>query len=395
MPPSPTTPDHPATLLYVDNSLATFLSHRLALARQIARQGYRIHVAAPPDTSPHPLEAAGFQFHPLFIARASLSPWNATYTILKLVSIYRHVQPDLIHHLRLKPILYGELASRITGARAVINSLTGLGFAYCDESWCGQALRAVVRATLRATKRPGRRHFTFQNEDDFALWRKQGICGRQDSSIVPGSGIDVTEHDVLPEPPSPPVVVLPSRFLWHKGISDFVEAARVLQARGCAARFALVGRSDPGNPGAIPPRTIDAWVASGAVENWGWSDGMRSVFSRCHIVCLPSYREGIPRVLLEASLAGRAIVTTDTPGCRDVVVHGQSGLLVPPKDAESLAEALSLLLNGPALRERCAAEARRRTIERFSLDAVVARTLDLYDCLLEPASEFAKEISCC
>jgi len=374
----------PPTLLYVDNSLATFISHRLPLARRAARHGYRVHVAAPLDSSPHPVEASGLQFHPLPIARASLSPFNAIRVITELVCIYRRIQPDLIHHLRLKPVLYGELASRITRAPAVVNSLTGLGFAYCDESWRGRAMRSTVRAILRASRRDGLRRFTFQNRDDFTVWRDQGICGEDDSSIMPGSGIETGELEAIPEPPGPPVVVLPARFLWHKGVSEFVEAARILRGKICSTRFALVGRTDPGNPGSIPQRTIDEWVASGAVENWGWSDDMRSIFARCHTVCLPSYREGIPRVLLEASLAGRAIVTTDVAGCREVVRHGQSGLIVPPKDARSLSEALSLLANDPLLRNTYAAEARRRTIDLFSLDHVAAITLSIYSSLLVP-----------
>jgi glycosyltransferase involved in cell wall biosynthesis len=202
-------------------------------------------------------------------------------------------------------------------------------------------------------------------------------------ALIRGSGVDVSRFTPAPEPDGTALVVLPARLLRDKGVIEYVEAARRLRADGVEARFALVGEPDPKHPAAISRADLERWQAEKVVEYWGWREDMVEVFQHCHLVCLPSYREGMPKALLEAAACGRAIVSCDVPGCREAVRDGDNGLLVPPRDSASLAAALKRLLQDAALRQRMARRSRERAVEEFSVEKVVADTLSVYQgCLV-------------
>jgi glycosyltransferase involved in cell wall biosynthesis len=237
---------------------------------------------------------------------------------------------------------------------------------------------SAVRQLLRAAT-SGRGHwFIFQNEADRAEFAARGIGHPDRTVLIPGSGVDLQRFQASAEPPGVPVVVLPARMLRDKGVAEFVDAARRLRRARVPARFALVGAQDPDNPSALSREELEAWVREGVVEWWGHRADMPEVYRGCHVVCLPSYREGRPKALLEAAAAGRCVVTTDVPGCRDCVEHGTSGLLVPPRDAGALADALTMLLADPARRAAMGREARLRAERDFGVEAVVDATLALY-----------------
>jgi glycosyltransferase involved in cell wall biosynthesis len=181
---------------------------------------------------------------------------------------------------------------------------------------------------------------------------------------------------------APLIVVLPSRLLWEKGIGEFVEAAKSLKTQGITARFALVGEPDPGNPSSVSAAQLRAWDAEGVVEWWGWRSNMETVIRESHIVCLPSYGEGVPRVLIEAAASGRPIVTTDAPGCREIVRHGVNGFLVPQRDIPALTNALRVLLVNGTLRAALGQNGREIAVKEFSIEKVTRETLDVYRNLL-------------
>jgi glycosyltransferase involved in cell wall biosynthesis len=214
-----------------------------------------------------------------------------------------------------------------------------------------------------------------QNRDDAEH------LGASDAVVIPGSGVDLAEYAPAPEPAGIPLVVLPSRMLRDKGVHEFVEAARALKRAGVAARFALVGAPDPENPASIAEAHLNAWAREGAVEWWGWREDMAAVFRESAVVCLPSWREGLPKVLAEAAAAGRPIVTCDVPGCREVVRDGENGFLVPPRRPDALAVALGKLVQDAALR-KALGEAGRRRAQAFSVETVVEQTLKVYRELL-------------
>jgi glycosyltransferase involved in cell wall biosynthesis len=196
--------------------------------------------------------------------------------------------------------------------------------------------------------------------------------------------VDLSVYRPSPEPDGLPIVILASRMLWDKGVAQFVEAARILKSEGVQARFALVGEPDPDNPAAIPLEQLEVWHESGEIEWWGLQNpkSMPGVLARSHIVCLPSYREGIPRILIEAAASGRPIVTTDAPGCRELVRPGVNGIIVPSRDTTTLAGALRFLIENPEARIAMGANNREVAVQEFSQELVISQFMAVYRDLL-------------
>lgn len=367
-------------LLLVVNDAAFFLSHRLALATGARDAGFDVHVATPRDEASARIEATGLAYHAIPLSRRGTSPGGELRTLASLVALYRDVAPDVVHHVTAKPILYGGIAARVAGVPAVVHAVSGLGHVFISPTARARVLRQAIRATYRlATSHPNCA-VIFQNDDDR---RTFGTAIRTSRVVmIRGSGVDLRVFRPTPLPGGVPLVVLPARMLWDKGIAELVDAARTLKREGVQARFALVGGIDPGNPAAVPRERIEAWVREGVVEWWGLRTDMPEVLAQATIACLPSYREGMSKALLEACAAGRPIVTTDVPGCRDVVAGGEHGVLVPARDAGALADAFRQLLGDRARLERMGAAA-AEAARAFSVEEVLAKTLQLYRDLLE------------
>jgi len=305
-----------------------------------------------------------------------MNPFTELGTLFRLISIYRRERPRIVHHVALKPVIYGTIAARCSGVGCVVNALAGMGWLVTSGTGIARLLKALVRAAFRPLLRMG--FALVQNPDDARLLQELGVP-KSNIHLIPGSGVDLRRFVPVEPPPGPPVVVLPARLLWTKGVGEFVEAARMLLRRKIAARFILAGTPDEANPSVVPQAEIDRWVAEGLVEHCGWVEDMPALLAGCHIVCLPSfYGEGIPKSLIEAAAAGRPIVTTDMPGCREIVHDGDNGILVPPRDATAVATALVRLIEDPALRARMGARGRARAERDFGLDAIVQQTLALY-----------------
>lgn len=372
----------PRRLLYLVTEDWYFCSHRLPLAVAARAAGYEVSVATRVTDHGPAIRDAGLDLIPLQLSRRSQNPLRELATIAQLIAIYRRVRPDIVHHVAVKPVLYGSLAARIARIPAVVNALAGMGYLFSSRELKARVLRPFVELAYRALiARPNSR-LILQNPDDLALLRSRGIADPQRTVLIRGSGVDLATFAAVPEPVGVALVVLPARLLRDKGVVEFVEAARQLRAQGASARFVLVGAPDPDNPAAIAPELLRQWIAEGLVESWGWRDDMAEVFRECHIVCLPSYREGLPKALIEAAACGRPIVTCDVPGCREVVTDGDNGWLVPARDATALARALGRLIADPPLRARMGARSRSRAEAEFSIDGVIERTLALYrQCL--------------
>jgi lipopolysaccharide/colanic/teichoic acid biosynthesis glycosyltransferase/glycosyltransferase involved in cell wall biosynthesis len=368
-------------LLFVDNSIDTFYSYRMPLAVAASRAGFEIHVATPPGRCEKVIRDAGFTFHPLPMTRRGLGIGELS-CLVHLYSLYRHIKPDLVHHLRLKPVLYGGLAAYAARVPAEVSMPTGLGHVFTAQTRKALILRAITLAGCRVAFRHKNLRVIFQNPDDLAVFVDSKVLLKEKSVLIRGSGVDISQFVLAPEPTGPPVVMLAARMLWDKGVLEFVEVAKTLKGRGSDARFVLVGDTDLGNPTAISAAQLQAWHDAGLIEWWGYREDMRQVLEQANIVCLPSYREGVPKVLIEAAAAGRAIVTTDVPGCREVVRHGQNGLLVPPRDSKLLSEAIAFLLASPSTRARMSRRGRHTAVANFSLDRVITETIETYHDVL-------------
>ena len=368
--------------MFTVNDAGFFLSHRLPIAQAAAAAGYDVQVATAPGPAVEQVRAQGLIHHAVPLSRRGLNPFAELRTLWSLARLYRRLRPELIHHVTIKPVLTGGLAARLAGAPAVVSAVSGLGYLFITRGWGAAALRGVIKAGYRlALKRHGAR-VIFQNPDDRRKFLDQGLVDHEASVLIKGSGVDIARFVPEPEPEGPPLVVLPARMLRDKGVSEFVEAARALRGEGLGARFVLAGDSDPGNPTAIPETRLRAWQDEGVVEWWGYRADMPAVLAQAQIVCLPSYREGLPKSLIEAAACARPIVSCDVPGCREIARAGENALLVPPRDAKALAEALRALLGDPDLRRRLGARGRAMVEAEFSLERVIAQTLELYAALL-------------
>jgi glycosyltransferase involved in cell wall biosynthesis len=360
-----------------------FWTHRRPLAWAVRERGAEVLVMTISGDKSVALEREGFPIIPWRVARGNLNPWGEVSAFLQVVRAYRRVRPDLVHHVGLKPVVYGGLAARHWGPIPSINAISGLGHLFTSTSLKMRLLRRLVLRLLRNALRVESARTIFENPDNLNLLVNAGVISAKSATVVRSVGVNLREFSPRPELEGPSMVVLPSRMLWEKGIGDFVKAAQRLRARGVLGRFVLVGSPDAANPTSIPETQLSAWSASGFVEWWGQRSDMPSVFAQSQVVCFPSYYgEGVPRVLIEAAASGRAIVTTDSTGCREVVRHGENGLLVPPRDPRALAEAIATLLKDPALRARMGARGREIAVQEFSEERVVQETMSVYRDLL-------------
>jgi glycosyltransferase involved in cell wall biosynthesis len=352
-----------------------FVSHRLPLAVAARAAGYDVCVVTRVQQAAATIEAAGVRVVPFDNARSSLNPFNDLRTLYRLVRLYRSERPDIVHHVAMKPVLYGSIAARLTGRPRIVNAFAGMGWLFTSPGGLARWIMPMVRRVLGRAVRTG--IALVQNPDDERLLAQLGVPPRQIRRIA-GSGVDLERFRPAAEPAGPPVVVMPARLLADKGVEEFVAAARLLQQKGVAARFVLAGEPDPDNPTSISSARVTAWADEGVVQYKGYVADVAGLLAQSHIVCLPSYREGLPKSLIEAAAAGRPIVTTDVPGCREVVTDGDNGLLVPARDAAALAGALQRLIDDAALRRIMGARGRRRAEQEFGLETVIRQTLALY-----------------
>jgi len=369
-------------ILYVITEDWYFHSHRLPLALAARDAGYDVAVATRLNKHADVIQQAGIRLIPVHLSRRSINIVSELMMLVRLFLLYRREKPDLVHHVALKPVLYGSLAARLAGVPHVVNALAGLGYIFTSDQLLARILRPAIGKAFRLLLNDSKSRLILQNKDDLALFIRKRFIEEERTSLIRGSGVDTTAFSPTPEPSGHPVVMLASRMLWDKGVKEFVEAARILKSRSTHARFVLVGDTDLQNPSAIPQGQLSAWRAEGIIEWWGHREDMPIVFSEAHIVCLPSFREGLPKVLIEAASCGRPIVTTDAPGCREIVINEVNGLLVPVRNEMELANAIQRLIECPELRQKMGTRGREIVLKEFSVEKVVSETMAVYESLL-------------
>lgn len=367
-------------LLFVVADDWYFLSHRLPLARAALREGFEVVVATRIGTKDQEILDAGCRLIPLeHLKREKRSPLGELRAIRELRTIYRRENPDIIHHVALKPVLYGNIGALGLPLK-IVNAFAGLGYLESSKSPKAMILRTVIWNMMRFLLNRPKAFTILQNFEDRDFAVNTLGMSLENTEVIMGSGVDLELFRPSPQPSGVPIVMLPSRLLWNKGVAEFVAAAELLISTGVKARFVLVGDTDEGSPSAIPRSRIAEWNDSGSIEWWGKMNDMQKVIPQGSIICLPSYREGIPKVLIEAAACGRPIVTTDVPGCRDVVQHYVNGMLVPARNTDVLALTIRVLLGNSDLRARMG-DAGRKIAAHFSQDVVIEKTLTRYGLL--------------
>jgi glycosyltransferase involved in cell wall biosynthesis len=373
-------------ILFVVNDLGFFISHRLSIAIAVRNAGYAVDVGygALGKENESDLATLDFTLHPVPMQRGGLNPLADLYSILSLWRLFRRVQPDLVHLVTIKPVLYGSIAARLAHVPAVASAVAGLGFLFVERKGRIASLlpRIVKRLFCLALRHP-HQTLIFQNPDDRDRVLAMTVVTPSQTQLIRGSGIDLAACPVLPEHDGPPIVAMASRLLRDKGVLEFVAAARLLRERGVSARFWLIGVPDLMNPASVLPQEVETWKAEGIVECLGHRPDVPSLYAQAHVVALPSYYgEGLPKSLIEAAACGRAVVTTDMPGCRDAIEEGVTGLLVPPRDVVALANAFERLIREVALRQSMGKAGRALAEREFGIEKVVSAHLQIYKELI-------------
>lgn len=359
---------------------------RRSLANALRDAEHEVILLSPPGPYGERLREMGFRWIPAPMQRRSLNPFRELALLLWLRRVIRAEKVELVHGFTIKCAVYGSLAARLAAVPARVNAVAGMGYVFTSTDVKARVLRPVVSALLRLALGGQRARLILQNPDDVALFQQSGLVDPERVRLIPGSGVDC--HRFVPvERACAPAekrfrVVLPARLLWDKGLAEFVDAARQLLGEGRAIEFLLAGEPDPGNPAAASEETIRAWMNEGLVTWLGHVDDMPRLYQSVDAVVLPSYREGLPKGLIEAAACGLPLVTTDVPGCREVVTNELDGLLVPAKDAVALARAVARLQDDTALRERLGNAARAKALREFDERSVITRTLNVYRELL-------------
>ena len=370
----------------VINELQWFWTHRLPLAQHARAHGWTVEVASPPSAYAPRVVAAGFPVHAVLRARHDNSPLGQLRNVAALIALYRDLRPTIVHHVTLKPVLFGSIAARVARVPAVVNAIAGLGFIFMSEAPRARLTRRVALPLLRAALSLPRQLVVFQNVDDRRVFVQLGLVRESETIIIRGAGVDTAAFPLSPMPAGVPVAMLPARMLRDKGVEEFAEAARILAARGVACRLVLCGEPDPANPTSVSEGKLQEWRRAGILEYRGHVEDMAAEIARASMVVLPSYREGLPKALLEGASMGRPLITTDVPGCREVVQQGLNGLLVPVRDAVALANAIEYLAGDRSARERMGAAGRALVLREFSQERVAAETLAGYERLADEAS---------
>ncbi|MCZ6657418.1 MAG: glycosyltransferase family 4 protein [Gammaproteobacteria bacterium] len=372
----------PIKLIYVVNEASFLISHRLALATEALARGFQVMVVCAEGTGEEHLAQYGLSYQTMPLTRSGLNPLQELRTLKSIRKVYEAERPDIVHHVTIKPVLYGTRAANRAGIRAVVNAVPGMGFVFIRRGVLAAIRRAFVNLLYRLALSHRNMQVIFQNQDDMEGFISHAIVDREQSTLIRGSGVDLETFRCAAEPRGAMTFLLVGRMLRHKGVREFVEAAKTLRKTRPDWRFQLVGDVDAGNPASLTQEELGKWQDAGLVEWLGHRSDVPQLMANAHVVCLPSYREGLPKTLLEAAATGRAMVSSDAAGCREVVRNEVTGLVVPVRDADSLARAMFRLGEDKELRQRFGRAARAKAEAVFSVEDVVSHTFRVYERLL-------------
>lgn len=371
-------------IVYVVNEASFFFSHRLRLAQEAKRRGADVTLVCGANTGEYEATRHDLKVITLPLSRSGVNPLTEFRTFVHLLRLYRRLQPDLVHHVTIKPVVYGSLAARLTRIAGVVNAVPGMGFVFTARGFMAMLRRFFISNLYRLALGHPNMRVIFQNREDLNLFVGSSIVRPEQSVMIRGSGVDLSEYDPVPEPSTESIVfVLIARMLRDKGIGEFVDAARKVKLNYPNWDFWLVGDIDPGNPGSLKIEDLLAWDRAGIVHWLGHREDVPEILQLSHVLVLPSYYgEGLPKTLLEAGAAERAIIASRVAGCLEFVTDGVTGLIVAPRDVEDLAAAMVRLGNDASLRRRLAQAARSKVEAIFRVEDVVRDTFVVYQQLL-------------
>ncbi len=366
-------------LLFVVNVDWFFVSHRLPIALKAIENGYEVHLLCAITDRKEYLQNLGLVVHPFSFTRSGKNIFSELASVFRLYRQVKCIKPDLVHLVTIKPVLYGGAVARLAKVPSVVCAISGLGFLFAERrGLLNRLLLGSVLSLYRIAMGHSNQRVIFQNPTDMKALVDAGGVSTDKVRMIRGSGVDLQDYPLMPEVTGIPVVMMASRLLKDKGVLEFVEAASLLKVKGIKAHFKLVGEVDSGNPASVTVEDIDIWQGEGNVDCLGFRSDIAKLFSQAHLAVLPSYREGLPKVLIEAAACGRAVITTDVPGCRDAIDPDVTGILIPARDAKALADAIEQLVNDVSLRQQMGQAGRKLAEREFSIDKVVSAHFEIY-----------------
>lgn len=365
-------------LLFIVNVDWFFISHRLPIALAAIENGYEVHLACGITNRKNELEALGIIVHPLSISRSGTSLLKEFKVIKEMNTVVKNVSPDTVHLVTIKGAVYGGLVTRFKKIKVRVASISGLGFVFIDKGIKARILRFLVTKLYRIALNSPNTKVIFQNENDKSIFIENKIIKPKQSLIIRGSGVNLDTYKYLPEPSGEKVVMFLARLLKDKGLVEFCEAAKTLKKSGFKGRFVLVGDIDLHNPNSITQTELNNYVSSGYIEHWGYSNNVPEIIAQSHIMVLPSYREGLPKSLIEAAACGRAVITTDVPGCRDAITANETGVLIPIKSSQAIVKAIQTLCDSNDERIAMGKKGRQLAESCFDISDVINIHLKLY-----------------
>jgi len=373
-------------ILYVVNVDWFFISHRLPIATQAVSKGFEVHVACRITSHGDLLKSHGLHVHPLEIPRSKISPISFIRTFIEMCNLFKLIKPDLVHLITIKPVLLGGIASRYCKVPAVVSAISGLGYIYISSGIYAKIRRFFTSFLYKAALSHKNMTVIFQNSND--LQEVTNISGllKENTLMIKGSGVVISNFSNYlyeQEHKKNPIILMASRILADKGVYEFIQSAKIVKKNFSNSRFILAGMLDEENPTGISSREIHSFVENGLIEYFGHVSDIAQLLQKSYLVVLPSYREGMPKILLEAAAAGRAVITTNVPGCRDSIIHNETGLLVEPKNHKSLSNAILFLLESPDKTQEMGLAGRKLAEKNFNVDKVIKQHLNCYKDLLK------------
>lgn len=374
-------------VLFIVNVDWFFLSHRLPIAKAAAEKGYEVHIATSLTRPINELESLGFQIHPIKLNRGKYDILSILIYFFRIITLIPKIRPDLVHLVTIKPVLIGGIASRILRVPSVLYAISGMGYVFIGKSLFHKILRKLISLFYRLALNHKNSIVVFQNTDDQRDISQIAHLDRSSCEMIKGSGVDINSYEVTDLPDGKPIVMFPSRLIKDKGIYEFVNAAKdLVLSENNSLRFVIVGDIDPENQSSLSYQELQNWVNEGFIEHWGFQTDMFDVLSKASLVVLPSYREGLPKVLIEAAACGRAVLTTDVPGCRDAIIPNVTGRLVPVRDVSALKAEIKHLINNRELLKKMGVAGRKLAVENFNLSFVIEKHLNIYQSLTKNIS---------
>lgn len=370
---------HSRHLVYVITEDWFFKSHFLDRAIAAVGAGYKVTVVTRCRDTSTEFKNHGLKTECIDFSRRGLNPITELATILKLRSILKRIKPDIVHNIALKPVVLGSIAARFARIRNIVNAPVGMGYVFTSQESKARVLRPIAKVLIRAVLGHKNQRVIIENHDDFESLVSGGFANRNSIALIKGAGVDVKKFAHQPEPSEPVKVIMVSRLLRDKGVHEFIDAAKIVRLKHSQIQFLLVGDIDEGNPTSMNAEAIADLANSKDVTWLGARTDIAELLAASHIACLPSYREGLPKSLIEAASVGRPIVTTDVPGCREVVTHMVNGLLVQPRDSQALAAAIEKLVGEPNLRKSMGEENRRKAEAEYANEIIIEQTHSVYD----------------